>query len=109
MKPFERDEYVREVLDAFRSTPGTSGAVRRPDRLLAEQLFERGVPLRAFANALLLATIRRSARPAGALPLPPVRSLAYFVPILDEVLTTDVDQDYYDHLRHTLARLVPPH
>ena len=103
----ERDDYVRKVLAAFRTTPGTIGVVRRPDRLLAQQLFERGVPLRAVENALLLATVRRAARPAGPSPLPPVRSLAYFVPIIDEVLTADVAQDYYDHLRHTLARLVP--
>ena len=41
----ERSEYVRLVLDAYRSTPGVVGVVRRADRLLAGELFDRGVTL----------------------------------------------------------------
>ncbi len=41
----EQREYVRQVLEAYRSTPGTAGVVRRPDRLFAAQLYDRGVPL----------------------------------------------------------------
>jgi hypothetical protein len=37
----EQHEYVRRLLEAYRATPGTCGAVRRPDRLLAIQLHER--------------------------------------------------------------------
>ena len=48
----EQREYVRLVLDAYVSTPGTAGAVRRADRLFASRLFERGVPLEKVANAL---------------------------------------------------------
>jgi hypothetical protein len=44
--PANQDEYVQQVLDAYRKTPGTMGTVRRPDRLLAAQLHQRGVPLR---------------------------------------------------------------
>jgi hypothetical protein len=36
--PISREEYVRRVLEAYRHTPGTTGTVRRPDRLLATQL-----------------------------------------------------------------------
>ena len=101
----ERDEYIRKLLDAYRTTPGTIGLVRRSDRMLAEQLYERAVPLTAVRNALLLAAVRRLSR-AGGTTLPPVRSLAYFVAIIDEVLQTDLGQDYYDHLRNSLRRLV---
>lgn len=31
-----QEEYVRQVLEAYRKTPGTLGTVRRPDRLLAK-------------------------------------------------------------------------
>jgi hypothetical protein len=51
----ERSDYVRRVLEAYRTTAGTSGAVRRADRLLAAQLHERGVPAEAVENALTLA------------------------------------------------------
>ena len=38
-----QEEYVRQVLEAYRKTPGTMGTVRRADRLLAAQLYERGI------------------------------------------------------------------
>lgn len=72
----EQTEYVRRLLEAYRATPGTRGTVRRPDRLLAAQLHERGVPIEAVENALILAATRRLARPADALPLGTIRSLA---------------------------------
>ena len=59
----ERHEYIRRLLEAYRATPGTCGAVRRPDRLLAAQLHERGVPLEAVENALILAAARRMTGP----------------------------------------------
>ena len=93
------------MLDAYRATPGTCGVVRKPDRVLAVQLFERGVPLAAVENALVLAAARRLIRPADAPPLGMIRSLAYFPPVIDEVLTSHVSEDYYQYLRHRLARL----
>ena len=101
----ERSEYVRRVLDAYRLTPGTCGVVRRPDRLLAAELHERGVPAEAVENALTLAAARRLIRPADAPPLGTVRSLAYFMPVIEEVLETKVRPEYYQHLRVKLQRL----
>lgn len=97
--------YVRTVLDAFRRTPGFAGTVHRNDRLLAAALFDRGVPIRAVQNALLLAAGRRIFRAPEAAPLQPVRSLSYILPVLDEVLTTRVSQDYYHYLRFKLEQL----
>ena len=99
-------QYVRRVLDAYRETPGTCGAVRKPDRLFALQLFERGVPIAAVENALVLAAARRLVRPAEAPPLGVIRSLAYFSPAIDEVLDSSVSDAYYQYLRHRLARLL---
>ena len=56
-------EYVRRVLDAYRATPGACGVVRKPDRVLAAQLFARGVPVTVVEQALVLAAARRLARP----------------------------------------------
>ncbi len=99
----EQREYVRRLLEAYRATPGTCGAVRRPDRLLAAQLHERGVPLEAVENALILAAARRLARPADAPPLGIIRSLAYFSPVIEEVLTLPVSPEYFRHLRQRIA------
>ena len=101
-----RSEYVRRVLEAYQLTPGTCGAVRRPDRLLAAQLHERGVPAEAVENALILAASRRLVRPDDAPPLGTVRSLAYFVPAIEEVLETKVSPEYYQYLRGKIQRVL---
>ena len=80
-----REEYMRQLLEAYRKTPGTTGTIRRPDRMLAAQLHQRGVPLRLVENALVLAAARRLMRP-DAPPLGTIRSLAYFLPVIEEVL-----------------------
>lgn len=98
----EQRDYVRRLLDAYRVTPGTCGAVRRTDRLLAAQLNQRGVPLEAVENAFVLAAVRRLIRPAGAAPLGTIRSLAYFAPVIEEVLQLQVGQEYFQYLRPKL-------
>ena len=104
--PANQDEYVRQVLDAYRKTPGTMGTVRRPDRLLAAQLHQRGVPLAAVENALVLAAARRLTRPADSAPLGTIRSLAYFLPVIDEVLSLRVNPDYFRYLRQKVERAI---
>jgi hypothetical protein len=104
LPPVDPREYVRRALEAYRATPGTAGVVRRADRLLAIQLHERGVPLEVVENAFVLAAARRIIRSAEAPPLPTVRSLAYFVPVIEEVLQLKVGQEYFQHLRRRLHR-----
>jgi hypothetical protein len=104
----EQHEYVRQVLETYRSTPGTAGVMRRPDRLFAAQLYDRGVPLETVSNALTLAAARRSARPADAPPLGIIRSLAYFSPVIEEVLQLKVGPEYFQHLRLKLQRVTHP-
>ena len=95
-------EYLQRVLDAYRATPGTSGVVRKPDRAFALALFARGVPLDVVENALVLAATRRIVRRPQAPPLGVIRSLAYFGPVIDEVLESSVGPDYYRYLRQRL-------
>ena len=100
-----QEEYVRKVLDIYRTTPGTTGSVRRPDRLLAVQLHQRGIPVDKIENALALAAVRRHIRPADAPPLTTVRSLAYFLPVIEEVLQLQVENNYFQYIRQKLQRL----
>jgi hypothetical protein len=104
--PGNQDEYIRQVLDAYRKTPGTMGTVRRLDRLLAAQLHQRGVPLAAVENALILAAARRLIRATTAAPLGTIRSLAYFLPVIDEVLTLRVNPDYFRYIRQKVERAI---
>jgi hypothetical protein len=101
-----QEEYIRQVLEAYRKTPGTMGTVRRADRMLAAQLYQRGLSVRVIENALVLAASRRLMRPAQAPPLSTIRSLAYFLPVIEEVLELRVSPDYFEHLRHRLARRI---
>src|ERR1017187_5818079 len=104
-QPPGREDYVRKVLEAYRNTPGTCGNLRRPDRTLAVQLYQRGIPLNTVENALVLAAVRRLIRPADATPLAAVRSLAYFMPVIEEVLETEVGEEYFQYARQKLQRL----
>lgn len=102
-----QEEYVHQVLEAYRKTPGTMGTVRRADRLLAAQLYERGLSVKVIENALVLAATRRLIRPADRPPLGTIRSLAYFLPVIEEVLELRVSPDYFEYLRHKLTRIAP--
>jgi hypothetical protein len=99
-----QEEYIRQVLEAYRKTPGTMGAVRRADRLLASQLYKRGLSMKVIENALVLAATRRLMRPPDAPPLGTIRSLAYFLPVIEEVLGLHVSPEYFEYLRYKLAR-----
>src|SRR5271165_7439321 len=100
----EQRDYVRRLLDAYRATPGTAGVVRRADRLFAAQLHARAVPFDVVENALTLAAARRLARPTDAPPLGVIRSLAYFSPVIEEVLQTQPSPEYFRHLRQRITR-----
>ena len=94
-----QEQYIHRVLEAYRKTPGTMGTIRRPDRLLAAQLFQRGVSATVIENAFVLAATRRLMRPAEAQPLATIRSLAYFLPVIEEVLELRVGPDYFQYLQ----------
>ena len=107
--PPQRDLYVRRVLDQYRQLPGTLGQVRRTDRRLAEQLHGRGVPLSLVEAAFALATCRRLLRSADAEPLEPVRTMHYFLAVIEELREQPLDPDYVRHLQGKLAALAAPH
>jgi hypothetical protein len=102
-----QEEYIRRVLEAYRKTPGTMGTIRRPDRVVALQLYQRGISVSVIENAFVLAATRRLMRPANAPPLGSIRSLAYFLPVIEEVLGLSVSPYYFQYLRHKLQRIAP--
>src|SRR5882724_8504396 len=102
-----QEEFIRRVLEAYRKTPGTMGTLRPPDRVLAVQLYQRGISMSVIENAFVLAATRRLMRPADAPPLGSIRSLAYFLPVIEEVLGLRVSPDYSQYLRHKLELITP--
>ena len=77
--------YVAAVLLLYTDLPDTPRRTSSYDQAVARSLFEQGVTLEVVESALLLGSLRRCVRPPAALPLPPIRSLAYFSPIMEEL------------------------
>lgn len=95
-----RAEYLKRLLSCYCGLPQT--AARRPslnDRRLAAQLFDRRISLAIIETAFLLAIARRTFRDPQAPPLPPIRSLAYFLPLIEEVQLLPPDPAYLAYLR----------
>jgi hypothetical protein len=74
----------------------------RADRALANNLVARGLSFDLLEAAFILATARRRLPSTSSQP---IRSLAYFIPIIDELLSDPPDPDYIHHLA---ARLNGP-
>lgn len=93
--------YVRELLTLYLGLPHTAARkASTHDRRIAGQLLQQGVPLETVEAAFLLATARRLIRTDPDLPpLPPIRSLAYFLPVLEEILLDPLDPGYIEYLR----------
>ena len=95
---------VQHLLDLYCGLPHT--AARRPspaDRRLAAQLCDQAIPLELIEAAFLLTIARRNDRALQAPPLPPIRSLAYFLPVIEELHTNPLDPGYLQYLRSRVA------
>jgi hypothetical protein len=101
-----QQRFVRAVLARYLWLPDTPTRTSRYDRRLATALHERGVELICVEAALLLADTRRVLREPWLVPLPQVRSLAYFQPSIAEVLANRRPPDI-DYLTCLLRRLRP--
>ena len=89
MTPAASPAYVAAVLMLYLDLPDTPLRASPQDQSLASKLHEQGVPLSLVEAALLLASLRRLIRPTDRPPLPPVRSLAYFQPVITELQSAD--------------------
>lgn len=93
----EETLYVRRVLEAYSTTPTTAGRIRREDRSLATRLYRQQVPISAVLAAFSLAALRRIFRDFDATPLAPIRSLHYFLPVVEEIRNMPIDPGYIDY------------
>jgi len=97
--------YVAAVLMLYVDLPDTPLRVSVQDQRQARRLHDRGIPLRLVESALLLASLRRLVRPADVPPLSPIRSLAYFQPVIEELLAHPVPDNYLEYLQLKLRRM----
>lgn len=97
--------FVNTVLARYLELPDTPLRTSFADQRLARQLMDRGIGLKVVESAMLLGSLRRLTRPADLPPLQPVRSLAYFLPLVEELLTQPLPDGYVGYLRSKLAQL----
>jgi hypothetical protein len=100
--------YVAAVLTMYADLPDTPLRPSLTDQALARKLHSEQVPLSLVESALLLATLRRQARSSDLPPLPKIRSLAYFLPVIAELQQQPLPDDYLHYLRLKLNRLSQP-
>ena len=107
MNPAESTDaaFVAAVLTLYADLPDTPLRPSPTDQSLARRLFVETVPLPLIESALLLATLRRLSRAPDLPPLPKIRSLAYFLPVLEELQLQPLPDGYLDYLRLKLRKL----
>jgi hypothetical protein len=99
------DQYVAAALKLYMQLPETPLKASSNDRRTAETLYARAISLATIESALLLASIRRLSRSADLPQLSPIRSLAYFLPVIDEILFNPLPNDYLGYLRRKVESL----
>ena len=97
------DRYVTDLLCLYLDLPDTPTRARAADRALARALSDSQVPLEIVRAAFALTCARRLNRPAHAPPLGQIRSLHYFLPVIEELRLANPDPSY---LRHVQANLM---
>jgi hypothetical protein len=103
--PSDPDSYRRALTDLYLRLPDTPRRLSRFDLRLVRQLCDRQIPLTVVETAFLLASARRIHRPADAPTLGPIRSLYYFLPIIEELFENPVPQSglYLAYLRSKIT------
>ena len=97
----DRRQYVQRVLDGYlrNSHLCGQGSAEKIGALPTASSTSR-IPLRLVEAAFYLAAMRRLYRPfRGRDPLAPIRSLHYFLPVLDEIRQQNIDPDYIGYAK----------
>ncbi len=94
--------YVDRALELYLSLPQAPARSSQNDIRLAHDLFRRQVPLEIVEAALLFASVRRVFRDPSLPPLAPVRSLHYFLPVIEEVSANPLSPEYLRYLQYKL-------
>jgi hypothetical protein len=98
----DAEQYVHTVLSLYQQLPETPALPSSRDRLQAHELHRRRLPLTLIETAFLLASLRRLLRPPDAPALSPIHSLAYFGPVIEELLHNPVPDTYIEYLRRKM-------
>lgn len=94
--------YVEKIIRLYLSLPETPPHSSQDDIRMAHDLCRRKMPAETVEAALLLATVRRLYRDPSLPKLAPIRSLRYFLPVIEEIIASPPTSDYLSYLRYKL-------
>jgi|SRR5579862_2745370 len=100
--------YVATLIMLYVDLPETPLRPGPQDQSTARRLYCQRVPLSVVESALLLASLRRLVRDRDLPPLPPIRSLAYFQPVIAELQQRPLPSGYLDYLRLKFQKVAAP-
>lgn len=106
--PLDCRSYIQSVRQLYLSLPHSSHRFSRSDRKLAAELYRDNIPLSAVCAGLLLVTARRICRDPSKAPLPPIRSLHYFLPAIQEVRSNPLPASYLQYLESKIQAVISP-
>jgi hypothetical protein len=98
--------YINSVLMLYVDLPDTPLRTNTQDQWQARSWFDHCVPLVVVETALLPACLRHNTRPAEVPPMPRIRSLAYFQPVIEELLENPVPEGYLQYLRFKVRTII---
>ena len=101
----DENEYRSAVLKHYLNLSETPSRPSPNDLKNAAELHVRRIPLSTVEAAFLLASVRRLSRLPDMPPLSPIRSLAYFFPVIQELLANPLSDNYLEYLRSKAALL----
>jgi len=102
----DQSSYIEALLNLYLGLPETPSQASSSDIRLACGLYQRRITIETVEAALLLASVRRLFRDPSLPPLPPIRSLNYFLPVISEISANPLPEDYLHYLRYKLESYV---
>jgi hypothetical protein len=102
----DQSHYLEALLKLYLSLPETPSQASPSDIRLACDLYQQRITIETVEAALLLASVRRLFRDPSLPPLPLIRSLNYFLPVIKEISANPLPQDYLYYLRYKLESYI---
>jgi len=98
-----RQQYLDQVIRIYLAAPGAPHKPTRRDWAIAAALYRLRVTISELEHSIRLANLRRLL--SGPDPLPPIRSLAYYRTVLQELTPDERDPDYVRYVRQRHRQL----
>lgn len=102
-----RVDYLERAIIAYLHTPDTPTKARSLDYAVATSFFKRQIPIVTVEHAIRLATLRRHFREPGLEALEPIRSLAYYRPLVQQIQDQPPDPGYVMYIVEKYRESLP--